>query len=249
MNMNGDFKKNGSSYSSSWRLSLVALAKWDKEGSRSGFTLIEVVVSMAIFTLIIGGVVMFSVNAIKASTKSQAMQEAVDNARYAIDDLAKKIRTSSNVEVADSGKSLFFIDNLTVTKYCYQFVDDDSGNGKMTVKSFQLKINPDTSVITNSAQYNAVTDCNSTNYASTSIGGSGPAKDLIGSEKTSISGGFDVLKTDVSSDNPHRGFVRINVDIYYKKGLASDDPTDSAEAHIQTGVSILDYTRESGLEF
>ncbi len=218
-----------------------------KKINSSGFTLIEVVVAMAIFTLIIGGVVMFSVNAIKASTKSQAMQEAVDNARYAIDDLAKKIRTSSNV--SSDGKSLFFIDNLTVTKYCYQFVDDDSGNGKMTVKSFQLKIGGVNDLITNGDEYNAVTDCSSTNYANTSIGGSGPATNLIGSEKTSISGGFDVLKTDVSSDDPHRGFVRINVDIYYKKGLTSDDPTDSAEAHIQTGVSILDYTRESGVEF
>ncbi len=227
MNMNGDFKKNGFPCSSFF----------EKGEARGGFTLIEVVVSMAIFTLIIGGVVMFSVNAIKASTKSQAMQEAVDNARYAIDDLAKKIRTSSNVEVADSGKSLFFIDNLTVTKYCYQFVND-----KMQVKSYVLQIGGTGSTVLNATEYNQVINCNTFPSGSTS-------EDVLGNDKVNIDGGFDVLKTDVSSDNPHRGFVRINVDIYYKQGLASGDPADSAEAHIQTGVSILDYTRESGLEF
>ena len=231
MSMNDDFKKKGFPCSSFF----------EKGEARSGFTLIEVVVAMAIFTLIVGGVVMFSVNAVKANMKSQAMQEAIENARYAIDDLAKKIRTSSNVEVADGGKSLFFIDNLTVTKYCYQFVDDGS-NKKMTVKSYALQIGGAGNTVLNATEYNQIIDCSTFLSTSTSV-------DVLGNDKVSIDGKFDVLKTDVSSDDPHRGFVRINVDIYYKKGLSSGDPADSAEAHIQTGVSILDYTRESGLEF
>ncbi len=238
--MNDDFNKNEFPCSLSFK----------KGGARGGFTLIEVVVSMAIFTLIIGGVVMFSVNAIKASTKSQAMQETMDNARYAIDNLAKKVRSSSNVVVTDEGKSLFFIDNLTVTKYCYKFILGDDGLSKMKMMSMKLEVGGAQNLILNRNEYNNVTGCDSVSgFSDTLHGGGGAPVDLIGSDKADISGTFDVLRTDVSSNNPHRGFVRINVDIVYKGGINSGDPADSAEAHIQTGVSILDYTREGNVEF
>jgi prepilin-type N-terminal cleavage/methylation domain-containing protein len=210
---------------------------------KEGFTLLEVVIALAMVAIILGGIVQFSVNAIKASTKSQAMQETMDNARFAIDDLAKKVRTSSGVAVSGDGKDLFFIDNLTSTKYCYQFVVDDSGNSKMQMKSFKLMVSGENNLILNQDDYEEVTDCDS---SFTALGSSSPV-DLIGNSKASVDGHFSVLQTDVDSDDPHRGFVRINVDILYKKGIASGDPADSAEAHIQTGVSILDYTRETGI--
>jgi prepilin-type N-terminal cleavage/methylation domain-containing protein len=219
-----------------------------KQINSRGFTLLEVVISLAIATFIIGGIVMFSVNSLKANMKSQAMQETVDNARFAIDDLAKKVRTSSGVTVSDGGKSLFFVDNLTSIKYCYQFTSNGSGVSKMQMKSFKLQIGANGShLILNEDDYKAVINCNSVLFSSVSKGGGGAPVDLIGNAKTSVGGKFEVLKTDVSSDDPHRGFVRINVDIVYKKGLTSGDPSDSAEAHIQTGVSILDYTRENGV--
>ena len=218
-----------------------------KQINSSGFTLLEVVISLAIATFIIGGIVMFSVNSLKANMKSQAMQETVDNARFAIDDLAKKVRTSSGVVVDVDGKSLFFIDNLTSIKYCYQFTSNGSGVSKMQMKSFKLRTGGVNNLILNEDDYKAVTDCNSVLFSNTSKGGGGAPVDLIGNAKTSVGGKFEVLKTDISSNNPHRGFVRINVDIVYKKGLTSGDPSDSAEAHIQTGVSILDYTRENGV--
>jgi hypothetical protein len=216
-----------------------------KQINSSGFTLLEVVISLAIATFIIGGIVMFSVNSLKANMKSQAMQETVDNARFAIDDLAKKVRTSSGVVVDVDGKSLFFIDNLTSIKYCYQFTSNGSGVSKMQMKSFKLRTGGVNNLILNEDDYKAVIDCDS-NFSNVANGGGSPV-DLIGSSKASVDGKFEVLKTDVSSDDPHRGFVRINVDIVYKKGLTSGDPSDSAEAHIQTGVSILDYTRENGI--
>ncbi len=42
-----------------------------------GFTLIEVLISISIFSIIIGTVILFSVRTIEAHTKSQAMQNAI----------------------------------------------------------------------------------------------------------------------------------------------------------------------------
>ena len=198
----------------------------------NGFSLIEVVIAMAIFSFIIGGVVMFSVNSIKANTKSQAMQEATDNARYAIDDLAKKVRTSSNIELTGNSKRLFFVDNLTLDKYCYEFDND-----QMMVSTYEPEFNPITGVMTNAVIYNIISACDNFPVEAQSIIGEG------GDSKIKISGRFEVMKTDINTDTPHRGFVRIIVNIIYE----GDTPESSAQTHVQTGVSLADYAREDSV--
>lgn len=202
----------------------------------SGFSLIEVLISLAIFTFIIGGVVMFSVNSIKANTRSQAMQEAMDNARYAMDDLAKKVRTSSGVEVTgENDNEIFFIDNKTLTKYCYRFEDT-----QMSVSVFKPTIDTDGNMTPQAANiYNSIINCSNLSD-STPIVGEGPGS------KVKVSGKFEAMKTDiVSEDNPHRGFVRIIIDMVYND---SGSPENRAEMHLQSGVSIADYEREDDFE-
>ncbi len=197
---------------------------------KQGFSLIEVLIAMTIFIFIIGGIVMFSVNSIKANTRSQAMQEAMDNARYAMDDLAKKIRTSSNVEVDVSGKTIFFIDNKTLTKYCYVF---DNTDKQMMVKGAELIVD---ATPQEASWYNGITNC---------LTIPGPSKSIVGEGfKVAIDGTFEVMETDIANDdNPHRGFVRVVIDMVYNE---SGSPENRAEMHLQSGVSIADYEREDG---
>jgi prepilin-type N-terminal cleavage/methylation domain-containing protein len=217
------------------KISSIKGRKKLEKNLEAGFSLIEVLVAMAIFSLIIGGIVMFSINSIKTSTKSRAVQEAVDNARYAMDDLAKKVRTSSNVKLTNDGKDLFFIDNKTLTKYCYEF---DVDKGVMNVSKYEPEFSGGR--MTNATTYNSITDCDSTNL--------GDEAEIVGGtdSKITIEGNFEVMTTDIKSDSPHRGFVRINIDVYYNKNDLT--PENHAEVHLQSGVSIADYTREEGLE-
>jgi len=202
-----------------------------------GFSLIEALIALTIFTFIIGGIVMFSVNTIKANSRSQAMQESIDNARYAMDDLAKKIRTSSNVELTGiDDNELFLIDNKTLIKYCYRFE-----NNQMTVSKFKPTIAPNGSMTPAEAHlYNIVAGCNSFPVGNIPTSVIGEA-----AGKVAISGRFEVMQTDINSDDPHRGFVRIIIDMVYND---SGSPENRAEVHLQSGVSIADYGREDGFE-
>jgi prepilin-type N-terminal cleavage/methylation domain-containing protein len=203
--------------------------------NQEGFSLIEVLIALAIFTFIIGGVVKFSVNSIKANIRSQAMQESIDNARYAMDDLAKKIRTSSSIVLTGAGNNeLFLIDNKTLVKYCYRFEND-----KMTVSKFEPTIGNDGSMTPAAANlYNAVAGCNDLVVTSSIVGETGG--------NVAIGGKFELLVTDIFDDiDPHRGFVRIIIDMIYNDSGA---PENRAEVHLQSGVSIADYEREDDFE-
>jgi len=199
-----------------------------------GFTLIEVVIALAIFSFIIGGIISFSVNSVKASQKSQAIQEATDNARYAIDDLAKKVRTSSGAKIVspggevNSGLNLFFVDNKTLVKYCYGF-----DNGEMQVAKIVPALNQ--GAIDLSSAYSMTHDCNKFSPSSfTSIVGKSNGK-------VKIDGKFKLLPTDISSDTPHRGYVQINLNITYND---AGGPDEKSAVHIQSGVSLANYGRE-----
>jgi len=217
-----------------------------KRGS-AGFTLIEVVIVLAIFSFMIGVVTQFSVNSIKSSARSRAISEAMDNARFAIDDLSKKARTSSQARVTGGGKKLFFVDNLTSAKYCYFFED-----GVLWVKRFKLIFELDENgnpiSILNKNEYDSLENCDSGGWNGN--GGESPVQ-VIGTQKVKIDGNFDVMTTNIDEENGflRRGFVRINVDLYYGRGVngvGEYDPRQSAEVHIQSGVSLADYGAENG---
>ncbi len=194
---------------------------------RSGFTLIEVMVSLAIFASIVGGVTAFAVNTIKAQQRSRAMQEAMDNARYAIDDFAKNIRTSSNIrgDGSNDSQNLFFVSNLNLAKYCYKFNSDVLE---------EARIIPNTSG--NNDDYNDVKSCD--DFSGSDF------KPVVGgsvNSKISVKGKFQFWPTEIHSNSPKRGYVQINVDlIYNENGL----PDDRAQTHIQSGVSLMDYGLE-----
>ena len=103
--------------------------KIKKRINQAGVTLIEILVAMMIFSFVLGGIVLFGVRAIEANTRSQAMQNSLENARFAIESISKRARTSSGI--AGDGDEVFFIDNAQEdASYCYQFGTDVLEVGK-----------------------------------------------------------------------------------------------------------------------
>ncbi len=184
-----------------------------------GFTLIEVLISISIFSIIIGTVILFSVRTIEAHTKSQAMQNAIENSRFAIETLNKKIRTSHQLSDDDgdssqfeSSSEIFFIDNVDGSRYCYKFLAD-----KLVVDKV-----PDTS---------EALDCGHSDFNN--------FVDLAGTDdgKIIINGAFFVKQTNAS--NRKRGFVRTVIEVTYNNTGTMVAEKDNVK--IQSGVSLRDY--------
>lgn len=98
--------------------------------NKDGFTLIEILLSLAILFLIITGVTVFSIQTIEAHTKSRAMQNALENARFAIEGLSKRIRTSNSINSPDGlVPNIGITDNVNNDTYAYVFTGD-----KLTVR-------------------------------------------------------------------------------------------------------------------
>lgn len=185
--------------------------------NRQGFSLIEIIVSLSIFSLIITGITLFGVRTIDARTKSQAMQNAIQNARFLTEKINKRIRTSYDVSGGDSEMEggtteIFVIDNVNEYRYCYKFE-----NGSLTVAEKD----------------------NSIDVASCDDFDNGEFRDLIGGDgvdNIKVEGKFYVKKTDL--DQEKRGFVRTVLKIIYNQegGYQERD-----EVIIQSGVSLRDY--------
>lgn len=94
-----------------------------------GFTIIEIAISTAILTVIIGGMTVFGVQIIRGYKRSQILKNTIENTSYAIENLSKTIRTSNEIEVGAGDKELFIVDNSTGGRYCYHF-----NNNKLQVK-------------------------------------------------------------------------------------------------------------------
>jgi len=89
----------------------------------SAFSLMEVLIAMSILTLIIGGITLFSVRTIQAHSRSQAMQNALENARFAIESINKMARTSK-LDVVNA-TTLSFISNEESAGYVtYAFIGE-----------------------------------------------------------------------------------------------------------------------------
>jgi len=185
-----------------------------KKVNQNGFTLVEILVAMMIFGAIVGGVVLFGIRSIEAHTKSQAMQNALENARFAMDSLSRQARISSGINPAGKSQEVFFIDNASGNSYCYFF---DMTNGP----ALRVMIGDGTEV-----------ECSEIVSA---------AEDVVGdhtdpNSKIGISGSFDVKETDLNTNE--RGLLRVNMEVTYNGALGVQG-ADSRT--IQSTVSLRDY--------
>lgn len=64
----------------------------------AGFTLIEILVALTIFTIVVTISVGSLMELLSANSKVQSIQQAVSNVSFALDDMARNIRTGSNYQ-------------------------------------------------------------------------------------------------------------------------------------------------------
>jgi prepilin-type N-terminal cleavage/methylation domain-containing protein len=202
------------------RFKKINTRKQSKNSGSHAFTLIEILLSMALFSLIIGGITLFSARVIQTHTRTRAMQIALENSRFAIDSLTKRIRTSnalkSNGDYTTLGSRLFFDDNASVDTYCYVFESD---------KLYVVKNLADANVC---FAYSTLTS----------------AQELLGGANIIVSGGFYANET--SPPPPavpvQRGMVTTVITITYDGGGALyDDVFDKDSMTFQSTVSLRDY--------
>jgi len=191
----------------------VKLNKLNQLENKKGFTLIELLVAFAFFSIIIGGVVLLSIRAIEANQKAQALQGALENSRFAIESLSKKIRTSGFIKSASEGE-IFLIDNLDGSKYCYRF---GTYSGKKSL------------LVAKSGSSSTATSCS----------GMSGFLPVIYNDSVDIEGKFIVKESNLTASTKKRGLVRIVVELKYKD--TSSSVTEKDKITIQSTVSLRDY--------
>ena len=180
--------------------------------NNKGITLIEILVAMMIFGFVVGGIVIFGVRALEAHTKSQAMQNSLENARFAIESLSKRARTSHDIiQENPSGSDIFFIDNASGNSYCYKFASNalivGIGDGETTEKCSDI-----------------------TSGFSDVVGDSANSSDI------KVTGSFETESTDESAGD--RGMLMINLTIEYTGNMGVQSNSTQT---IQSTVSLRDY--------
>lgn len=78
--------------------------------NRSGFTLIEVMVSVAIFLVVMAATSYIFTRAFAGYKETKALQHDIENAQYVLNLLAKELRTSSVVSASGVSNRVKFID-------------------------------------------------------------------------------------------------------------------------------------------
>lgn len=76
---------------------LASPAGMPEAGRASGFTLVEIIVAMMIFAIVAVVALAAMVRILDANKKAQAIQDAVTNLSFALDDMTREVRTGSSL--------------------------------------------------------------------------------------------------------------------------------------------------------
>lgn len=94
----------------------------------SGFTLIEMLVAVFIFSVIMTIAIGAIFSIVNANKTSQAIKSVMDNLSSAVDSMSRNIRYGSNYQGFNDNKSFSFIDK-DGNNFGYKFNSDDAGSG------------------------------------------------------------------------------------------------------------------------
>lgn len=102
---------------------------------KQGFSLIEIMVSLAIFAIVVVVATGALLTTIDATKKAQATQTVLTNLNLALEGMTREIRTGSDYVVSVDGKSISFLDKGGVTGVDYSFVEGISPEKGKIVKT------------------------------------------------------------------------------------------------------------------
>jgi prepilin-type N-terminal cleavage/methylation domain-containing protein len=179
-----------------------------------GFSLIEMIIAIFIFSLIMAAVTGAFVSAFSSRNKAKAIQRNIEDARFAMEIMAKTLRTSSVVDYYPSS-SITFID-YSQAKNCTKYYLDSYGKLKSIVDYSVVGSDLDT----------LKTDCRNASFSS-------------GTESIMISGTLNdfSVQADLSDGTPSSkqlGKVTISMTVCADSACQTDST-------IQTTVSLRDY--------
>ncbi len=193
--------------------------KYKIPDTKSGFTLIELMVAVFIFSLMLVAIVSVFASAVTAYSKARAMKSLKENAEFAISSMAKDVRmgrildTDSSCVGTGNAKKCFMIKrNRSQAKTCYYLSADNK----------QLGVREDIP--------DATTSCS---------GGTNKILVALPAEMSfDSSAGFRSLTTYPPGDSPtRRGWVEINLNI----NMTAGKEMEADSINVQTIVSSRDY--------
>jgi prepilin-type N-terminal cleavage/methylation domain-containing protein len=120
-----------------------------KNSQKKGFTLIEVLIAMAIFSMMMVATATFFGSSISGYKNAKAIQKDVENAQFAMNLMAKTLRTSSILSCGGGACSTTGGPYTSVQVYdysqakCIEYTYD-SVNKKITTRSSSTPVNVDT---------------------------------------------------------------------------------------------------------
>ncbi len=89
---------------SNWKLSVQVSKNWASKSRRFGFTLIEIIVSISIFTVVMLVTMGALLTLNDSSRKAQALRTVIDNLNFAVEDMNRKIRTGDSYHCYRDGE-------------------------------------------------------------------------------------------------------------------------------------------------
>jgi prepilin-type N-terminal cleavage/methylation domain-containing protein len=183
-----------------------------------GFTLIEMIVAIGIFAVMMTVIAATFASGAFAFRGSRDLQRNVESAQYAMNTMAKHLRTSTVVYPTSP-------DNLASQ---IRFYDYSSS------RCFEYRIQDDTL----QARWSAGTDPEDSTVSLDDCRSSGVSGTFSDMTPSVVEGGFSVVPSDDGATGGDRQIGRVTISLSVRNDAGSGSATS---AGIQTSVSLRDY--------
>ncbi|HBB44022.1 MAG: hypothetical protein UW27_C0017G0035 [Parcubacteria group bacterium GW2011_GWA1_44_13] len=115
--------------------------------SQRGFTLIEMTVSLGLFTIIMFIATSAFLSIVNTDRKARSVRIAADNLNIALEDMSRRIKTGSNYYCGAGGETLLSVNNCTSGVNSILFFTDQNGD-RTKYEKFGTSIRRDGTPIT-----------------------------------------------------------------------------------------------------